>query len=150
MNFTRFGSSKGFTLSEVLIVVVIIGILASLVMPRFAGQTDKAAAAEAIGIMGTIHRALLQYFDEVGSYPEALNAINEIENTLGISASAVRYNWTFATGADGTVTGTRGKVGTLTLSDAGDWGGTGIYVPGGASWPHLPQASAGLDPDPEE
>ncbi len=143
MNFTRFGSSKGFTLAEILIVVVVIAVMASLVIPRFTGQTDKAAAAEAIGIMGAIHRALLQYHDENGEYPTALTNMSDISDTLGIGSSTVKFGWEFSTSADGTVTGTRKSgettIGTLTLSDAGKWNGTDKYAPGGEFWPHLPQ-----------
>ena len=143
MNFTRSGSSKGFTLAEILIVIVVLAVMASLVMPRFTGQTDKAAAAEAIGIMGAIHRALLQFNDENGAYPaNNLQNITDITNTLGIDVSTVRFGWEFST-SGGTVTGTRKSgettIGTLTLSDAGQWNGTGKYAPGGEYWPHLPQ-----------
>lgn len=59
---------KGFTLIEVLIVVVIIGILASLILPRMLAQTDKARAAEAIQILGAVSRAQMAYADAKGSY----------------------------------------------------------------------------------
>ena len=39
-------TEKGFTLVEVLIVVVMISILASLTIPRFTGHADRAKAAE--------------------------------------------------------------------------------------------------------
>ncbi|HOG23013.1 MAG TPA: prepilin-type N-terminal cleavage/methylation domain-containing protein [Candidatus Omnitrophota bacterium] len=139
MNFTRFGSSKGFTLTEILIVVVVIAVMASLVIPRFTGQTDKAAAAEAIGIMGAIHRALLQFNDENGAYPaNNLQNITDITNTLGIDSSPVRFGWEFST-SGGTVTGTRDGFGTLTLAEDGTWDGTNRYAPNGDLWPHLPQ-----------
>ena len=54
---------KGFTLVEVLIVVVIIAILASLIVPRMLMQTGKAQAAEALQIVGTITRALQRQYD---------------------------------------------------------------------------------------
>ncbi len=54
---------KGFTLVEVLIVVVIIAILASLIVPRMLLQTDKAKAAEALQIVGAIKRAADRYYD---------------------------------------------------------------------------------------
>jgi len=59
---------KGFTLVEVLIVVVIIAILASLIVPRMLAQTEKAKAAEAIQMVGAIKRAAERHYDFQGSY----------------------------------------------------------------------------------
>ncbi len=59
---------KGFTLVEVLIVVVIIAILASLIVPRMLAQTEKAKAAEAFQMMGVIKRAADRLYDFNGSY----------------------------------------------------------------------------------
>jgi type II secretory pathway pseudopilin PulG len=56
-------------LVEVLIVVVIIAILASLVMPRMLAKTGRAKAAEAIQMVGTFKRAAERGFDLTGSYP---------------------------------------------------------------------------------
>ncbi len=55
---------KGFTLVEVLIVVVIIAILASLIVPRMLMQTEKAKAAEAAQIVGVMKRAAERRFDQ--------------------------------------------------------------------------------------
>ncbi|MFH0985891.1 MAG: prepilin-type N-terminal cleavage/methylation domain-containing protein [Candidatus Omnitrophota bacterium] len=48
---------KGFTLIEVLIVVVIIGVLAALVIPRFVSAPEKAIVAEASQMLGSMIRA---------------------------------------------------------------------------------------------
>ena len=58
---------KGFTLVEVLIVVVIIAILASLIVPRMLMQTEKAKAAEGFMMFGVIKRAAERYQDLHGS-----------------------------------------------------------------------------------
>jgi len=59
---------RGFTLVEVLIVVVIIAILASLIVPRMLMQTEKAKAAEALQMVGAIKRAAERYYDFQGTY----------------------------------------------------------------------------------
>ncbi len=50
-------NKKGFTLIEVLIVVVIIGILASLILPRMLAQPERVMTAEAMNYFGVIARA---------------------------------------------------------------------------------------------
>jgi prepilin-type N-terminal cleavage/methylation domain-containing protein len=48
---------KGFTLIEVLIVVVILGVLAALIIPRFLNAPEKAIVAEANQLLGSLVRA---------------------------------------------------------------------------------------------
>jgi len=137
---TRRGSRKGFTLVEVLMVVTIIAVLATLILPRFGGQTEKAAAMEAVGIMGLIRQGLLAHHDEHGGYPSALADQTAIENTLGISYTAPRYGWSFSTDGNGNVIAARATTqctGTLILSPDGAWNGTVDYLTTGKCWPQL-------------
>jgi prepilin-type N-terminal cleavage/methylation domain-containing protein len=130
----------GYTLAEVLIVVVIIAIMATLAVPRFAQQKDKVATAEAIGIMTTIHRALLRAYDEDGNYPAAITSGKDADITtgLGIEYQAPTTGWTFTTDALGTVTASNTAHGTLIFFIDGLWNGTGDYNPtNGSLWPHL-------------
>ncbi len=53
--FSKFHSRKGFTLIELMIVVVIIGILAALAIPRFMQATVKSRQSEAKGILKQIY-----------------------------------------------------------------------------------------------
>ena len=53
--FSRFHNRKGFTLIELMIVVVIIGILAALAIPRFMKSTSKAKQSEARQILKQIY-----------------------------------------------------------------------------------------------
>ena len=54
----------GFTLMELLIVVIIVGILASVAMPQFNRMTRRARSAEATGIVGAILTAEWIAFQE--------------------------------------------------------------------------------------
>jgi len=66
-------SKRGFTLTELMLVVVIIGILAALVIPRIAGNSDRARRTAAIAdINGGIKSALGQYEVDNGNYPKSL------------------------------------------------------------------------------
>ena len=58
---------QGFTLIEVLIVVVIIGLLATLIIPRFLSTAKRAKTAEALQMLGAMQRAASNYQDLGGN-----------------------------------------------------------------------------------
>jgi len=67
---------KAFTLVELMLVVVIIGILVAMVVPRLAGRSDQAKKAAAkTDIEASIALALDMYELDNGSYPESLEAL---------------------------------------------------------------------------
>lgn len=61
----RDGRQRGFSLIEVLIVIIIIGILAAIAIPMFLGQRDKAHNATAKAGGHTIGIALLTYVTQL-------------------------------------------------------------------------------------
>ena len=67
---------QGFTLLELLVVVVIIGILASLAVPRFIKTIEKARVAEAKNILGEIRSAEFRYRLENTSYTTCLTVLD--------------------------------------------------------------------------
>ena len=58
---------NGFTLVELLIVVVIVGILSAVALPQFLGQTKKAAATEGTQTASSIAKQAAAYYLEQGA-----------------------------------------------------------------------------------
>ena len=75
-------SSRGFTIVELLIVIVIIGIIAALVIVAYSGIQDKANNTQTETAIDAWRKALIQYATDNGSYPIAYNAcFNEVNVT---------------------------------------------------------------------
>ena len=65
---------KGFTLVELLIVVAIIGVLATLLMANFIGVRQRARDAQRKADLRQVQSALEFYRSDLGSYPASLSA----------------------------------------------------------------------------
>ncbi len=92
---------KGFTLIEVLIVLIIIGILSTLLMPQIGGMIERARTAEAMGVLGAIRSALMVYYMErtTPAFPAAATTTALVETALGevVDASKSLYNYNLGT-----------------------------------------------------
>lgn len=62
-------TNKGFTLIEVMVVVVILGILAAVIAPNFIGETEKARVTKAKQDIAVLENALDMYKIENYQYP---------------------------------------------------------------------------------
>lgn len=72
--------APGFTLLELLVVMVIIGMLAGFVAPKFFAQIGKSEVKTARAQIDALEKALDQYRLDVGRYPtteQGLAALNE-------------------------------------------------------------------------
>ena len=70
----------GFTMIELLIVIVILGLLASLVAPKFFGKLSTAERGVAAAQMSAFETALDTYRLDVGSYPASLEELRKSEH----------------------------------------------------------------------
>lgn len=69
MKTKRFSPHAGFTLLELLVVVLILGLLASFVAPRYFSQIGKSEVQVARAQIDAFEKALDQYRLDVGRYP---------------------------------------------------------------------------------
>ena len=65
----RFRGQDGFTLIEIMVVILIIGLLALMVVPRLRGVADRAKRTKAQADIQELKQALDRYYLDNGSYP---------------------------------------------------------------------------------
>ena len=65
---SRMRASKGFTLVELAVVIVIIGVLAAFGVPKFLASVEKSKATEAFNYLAAIQAAQERYLAQNGIY----------------------------------------------------------------------------------
>ncbi len=81
----------GFSLTELLVVIVIIGILASLAIPKFLSVTTKAKTTEAKLMLKQLHSLQMSYFLENDVYSNDLAMIGFAQERLKTEGGTARY-----------------------------------------------------------
>lgn len=75
---SRPSTRRGFTLVELLLVLVILGILAALVLPKFTGRTEQARITAAQTQISTFGTALDAFEVDTGSYPRGQDGLSQL------------------------------------------------------------------------
>jgi len=83
-------AEQGFTLLEIMVVVVIIGLLAAIVVPNFVGNIDKAAVSRAKQDIRGIETALNLYRLDNFRYPTTADGLQALVTNPGEAAAP---NW---------------------------------------------------------
>ena len=82
--FTAVRNRKGFTLVELAVVIVIIGVLAAFGVPRFLKSVERSKAAEAFQYLSAVRAAQERYVAREGVYTSDIG-------TLDITQSSPKY-----------------------------------------------------------
>ena len=116
---SRAERTGGFTLVELAVVIVIIGILAAFAVPRFRDAVERSKAGEAFNYLAAVRSSQERYHGRQSTYANAVT-------NLDIKLSTPKY---FAVGsiAAGT-TGSLEDSWTLTLTRSGAAAGYGPYT----------------------
>ena len=85
---------KGFTLVELVIVIVIVGILSIVAVPIYRGYTRKAMASEGKALLGTIQTAQKVYFAEYATF-KGVTTTTSCDTELDVDARSNKYFTTF-------------------------------------------------------
>ncbi len=117
--FTYPRARKGFTLVELAVVIVIIGVLAAFGVPRFLKSVERSKAAEAFSYLSAVRSSQERYLAQYGQYATDLT-------TLDIQFPNPAY-FTVGTPTAGS-TGQIQNSWTLTLTRTGASAGYGAYT----------------------
>ncbi len=75
---------KGFTLIELMLVVIIIGALVAMVMPRLTGRSEQARSSAAMAdVRANIATALKLYEMDIGNFPTSEEGLDALFNNPG-------------------------------------------------------------------
>jgi len=112
-------AQKGFTLVELAIVIVIIGVLASFGVPRFRDAVERSKAGESMNYLSAVRASQERYHAREATYADDLT-------TLDIAIPAPKYFTVGAVGAGST--SDLEDSWTLTLTRLGASAGYGPYT----------------------
>lgn len=101
MTAKRFPTLRAFTLVEICIVLVCVGILAALAAPQYHKSKAKTVEKQAAGNLNIINAFLATYKGTNGTYPSNMNNLSDINSTLGLSLMSetnMNYSCTFGPG----------------------------------------------------
>ncbi|MEJ2233660.1 MAG: type II secretion system major pseudopilin GspG [Syntrophobacterales bacterium] len=85
------GSTSGFTLIEIMVVIIILGILVGLIVPRFMEKPEKARRVKAQLQIESISTALKEYKLDNGDYPTTEQGLEALVEKPSIGKIPKKY-----------------------------------------------------------
>jgi len=92
---------KGFTLVELVIVIIIVGILSIVAVPIYKGYTDRAKESEAKALLGSINTSEKVYFAEFSEFYTSGDNYTSVCSRLSLDSGANKYYSGFKVTAHG-------------------------------------------------
>jgi len=86
-----FFCQHGFSLTELLVVIVVIGVLILLAMPKFSSVVTKAKETEAKSMLNHLHALEQAYYYEHDTYTSDLSALGFEQEKLVTQGGKARY-----------------------------------------------------------
>ena len=91
MNVKQHKKVKGFTLLEVMVVIVILGILGSLVVPNLMGNLDRANVQKAISDVQALEKAMISYKADNYKFPSTEQGLEALVEETDIEPLPRRF-----------------------------------------------------------
>ncbi len=87
--------NKGFTLLEILIVLVILSVVAGLMFPVLSVQVERSRAQEAVTALGTVKEAMVRYWqrEDPGNYTGATFATIGFDPNLDAAGQTRHFTY---------------------------------------------------------
>ncbi|MCU6427814.1 type II secretion system major pseudopilin GspG [Enterobacter sichuanensis] len=92
MERQKFKTQRGFTLMELMVVIVILGVLASLVVPNLVGNKDRADRQKAVSDIVALENALDMYKLDNHRYPTTDQGLDALVVAPTLAPLAENYN----------------------------------------------------------
>ena len=86
--------AAGFTLVEIMIVMVLIGVLAAIALPSYQQSVVNSRRADAMAVLQGLSQAMERYYTETGTYTGASTALYSSKSPF--EGAAVYYNLTIS------------------------------------------------------
>ncbi len=108
------GARAGFTLVELAVVIVIIGVLASFGVPRFLKSVERSKAAESFNYLSAVRAAQERYQQQNGTYADQISKLDisfpapqyfTVADPVAGSSSTLESSWSSTATRSGSSSG---------------------------------------------